>query len=74
MNNLSSYRDRHFSFVLVDKVDVTRADTLHELGRPASVQSCPGFQIYDYAGTRGARSLDSILAITLGQAEQRQKY
>jgi len=60
MNNIALYADRDFSYVLVDDEN-QRSTIVKRLGTPASVTSCPTFQIYDYAGTRGNDKLNGYI-------------
>jgi hypothetical protein len=67
MNNLASYRNTDFSFVLVDKYVLTKSDVTGFLGRPRTVQSCGTFDIYDYAGTTGEASLNRLIVTNLNK-------
>jgi hypothetical protein len=67
MNNLASYRDTTFSYVLVDRSTVTKPIVLQTLGNPSSVTSCRAFDIYDYAGTTGQSTLTQLVRTSLNQ-------
>jgi len=67
MNNLALYRDREFTFVLVTDRELAKK-TIATLGRPASMSECPGFAIYDYAGTPGEKTLNDWISGTLQNA------
>ena len=60
MNNISLYSDRDFSYVLVDD-ESQKSRIIKKLGAPASITSCPTFQIYDYAGTHGHIKLNGYI-------------
>jgi hypothetical protein len=65
MNNLASYHDRTFSYLLVDPYDITRKDALATAGDPTSITNCGVFKIYDYAGASGETSLNHAIASSL---------
>ncbi len=53
MTNLGAYADRHFSYVVIDSSQLIPVGSLESLGAPSQVVTCPDYQIWDYAGTRG---------------------
>lgn len=52
--NLGSYRGASPTYVLVGSGDLWSTPVEDSLGRPASITHCSGYDVYDYAGTRGA--------------------
>lgn len=68
MNNAASYRDRTFSYVLVDRDAAWAQLAVSQLGEPASITSCPGFDVYDYAATPGELTLNAIVAASIEKA------
>jgi hypothetical protein len=61
MNNLAPYEDKTFSFVVSDASPQLPPESLEPLGEPVEVISCPGYEIYDYAGTPGEKILNGII-------------
>jgi len=61
LTNLAAYRDARPTFVLVGAGDVWTTPVQDTLGDPADVVHCSGYDIYDYAGTRGAAVLRRIV-------------
>ncbi|KQO61418.1 hypothetical protein [Curtobacterium sp. Leaf261] len=57
MTNLAPYRDAHPTYVLIGTRDVWTTPVQDALGDPAAIMHCSGYDIYDYAGTRGAAIL-----------------
>ncbi|QHC59483.1 hypothetical protein [Rathayibacter sp. VKM Ac-2760] len=72
MNNAASYRSKTFSYVLADRDPDWSVLALGTLGEPAAVTACPTFDIYDYAGTEGEATLNTILrrGIETAQADR----
>jgi hypothetical protein len=55
--DLASYVDSRPTFVLVGAGDLWSTPVEDTLGSPADIVHCQGYDIYDYAGTRGATTL-----------------
>ncbi|ROS29119.1 hypothetical protein EDF22_0854 [Rathayibacter sp. PhB127] len=69
MNNAAEYRSKTFSYVLADRDPDWAALALGTLGEPASVTACPTFDVYDYAGTAGESTLNTIVQRGIETAE-----
>ncbi|TDX75544.1 hypothetical protein EDF35_3810 [Rathayibacter sp. PhB151] len=69
MNNAAAYRSKTFSYVLADRDPDWAALALGTLGEPASVTACPTFDVYDYAGTAGESTLNTIVQRGIETAE-----
>ncbi|PZE63544.1 hypothetical protein [Curtobacterium sp. MCBD17_021] len=65
--DLGSYRDARPDYVVIGSGDVWTTPVEDSLGRPATITHCTGYDVYDYAGTRGAELLRSRV---VGSAEQ----
>jgi hypothetical protein len=59
MTNLAAYRDARPTYVLIGSRDIWPTPVQDRLGDPAVIVHCDGYDIYDYAGTPGARVLRS---------------
>lgn len=55
--DLGAYRDAAPTFVVIGSGDVWTTAVEDSLGSPAAITHCTGFDVYDYAGTAGARVL-----------------
>ncbi|MFZ6991334.1 hypothetical protein ACO0E1_05540 [Curtobacterium sp. RRHDQ66] len=64
--DLGAYRDAQPTFVVVGSGDVWSTPVEDSLGPPVSVTHCTGFDIWDYAGTAGATTLQQDV---VGSAE-----
>jgi len=63
--NRSAYADVHVSYVVTSSVDQWQpGETVPLLGKPAAIVRCPGFDIYDFAGTAGQVKLNATVAQT----------
>jgi hypothetical protein len=62
MMNLAAFIHKDVSYFLVSDEAPWRKLVTKHLGAPASVVSCPGFQIWDYAGTPGETTLTAGIA------------
>ncbi len=72
MNNRAAYANKDFSYVVYDGSGVfTRDDITRTLGQPKNVVTCDGYEIYNYAGMAGEKTLtdtiDRSLQASLGQ-------
>lgn len=55
--DLGAYRNADPTFVVIGSGDVWTTAVEDSLGAPASITHCSGFDVYDYAGTRGVTAL-----------------
>jgi hypothetical protein len=65
--DLGAYRDARPDYVVIGSGDVWTTPVEDSLGRPATITHCAGYDVYDYAGTRGA---DVLRQRVVGSAEQ----
>ena len=65
--DLGAYRDARPDYVVIGSGDVWTTPVEDSLGRPATITHCTGYDVYDYAGTRGAEVLRQRV---VGSAEQ----
>jgi hypothetical protein len=65
--DLGAYRDARPDYVVIGSGDVWTTPVEDSLGRPATITHCSGYDVYDYAGTRGAAVLRERV---IGSAEQ----
>lgn len=66
--DLGAYRQARPDYVVIGSGDVWTTPVEDSLGRPATITHCTGYDVYDYAGTRGAdvlreRVVGSALAV-----------
>jgi hypothetical protein len=52
--DLGAYRQARPDYVVIGSGDVWTTPVEDSLGRPATITHCTGYDVYDYAGTRGA--------------------
>ncbi|WIE55140.1 hypothetical protein [Curtobacterium sp. MCBD17_003] len=55
--DLAAYRDARPTYVVIGSQDVWTTPVQDALGDPSAIVHCPGYDIYDYAGTPGAATL-----------------
>jgi|GEM_PF-2791898 len=71
LNNLGSYQDKSYSFVLIDKkprslIELLLPATYKELGTPSKVSECPNFTVMQYSpGTPGHKLLNQKIQADL---------
>jgi hypothetical protein len=77
LNNIASYENKTFSFVLVEKPDVstiplTANNVIPILGYPTSIYSCKNYDVYLYSrGSTGEIRLNKIIRISDNSLLQR---
>ncbi|PZE86238.1 hypothetical protein [Curtobacterium sp. MCBD17_032] len=59
--DLGAYRDARPDYVVVGSGDVWTTPVEDSLGPPATITHCGGYDVHDYAGTRGAEVLRSTV-------------
>lgn len=70
--DLASYRGADPTFVVIGSQDVWTTPVQDALGDPSSIAHCPGYDIYDYAGTPGAATLrQDVVSSAEGFLERR---
>jgi hypothetical protein len=70
--DLAAYRNADPTYVLIGSRDVWTIPVQDALGDPAHITHCPGYDIYDYAGTRGAAALrEDVVSSAEAILEQR---
>jgi hypothetical protein len=67
MTDIAWFEHKHVSYFLVSDEAPWRSMAEDHLGAPASVASCPGFQIWDYAGTPGETRLTLDIATSTAE-------
>jgi hypothetical protein len=65
--DLGAYRDARPDYVVVGSGDVWTTPVEDSLGPPATITHCGGYDVHDYAGTRGAEVLRRTV---VGSAER----
>lgn len=66
MNNLASYHNKDFSYVILSNDGVVTRKSIAQLGTPKAELTCPaGYTIVDYKGTPGERLLTDLIQTKL---------